>query len=126
MRQHGGGGCRLTFPDEEMLGVDIVIPDISYLLENKRQVRGIFLTHGHEDHIGALPFILRAGCTGIRHQAYLGFIEHKLRDQICLIELSSSKSGPGMNQYESFEIEFIRVSHSIPGVVALVTTSLEP
>lgn len=111
----------LMFPEEEMLGVDIVIPDITYLVENKDRVLGIILTHGHEDHIGALPYVLRqlsAPVYGTR--LTLGLVsakleEHGLLESADLHEISAGET----LEMGCFRIEFIRVCHSIPDAVGL-------
>jgi ribonuclease J len=111
----------LMFPEEEMLGIDIVIPDITYLLENKDMVRGIVLTHGHEDHIGALPYVLRQLNVPVYGtKLTLGLLQGKLREQnlindvvLNMVKVRETISiGP-------FKVEFIRVSHSIPDAVAI-------
>jgi len=76
--------CGLMFPEDELLGIDVVIPDISYLIENKEKVKAILLTHGHEDHVGALPFVLK----DINPPLYgskltLGIVEGKLKNECC-------------------------------------------
>ena len=105
----------LMFPDAEMLGVDIVIPDITYLIENKTKVRGILITHAHEDHIGALPFLLRevnAPVYGTR--LTLGFINDKLREHglDAAAKLVTVKPRDVV-ELGCFSVEFIRVTHSI-------------
>ena len=111
----------LMFPDEEMLGVDIVIPDISYLLEHADQVQGIVLTHGHEDHIGALPYVLRQLNVPIwGTKLTLGFVrakleEHRLADTT---EMHLVEVGERFN-IGHFDIETIRVTHSIPDGMGL-------
>jgi ribonuclease J len=107
--------CGLAFPDVEMYGVDLVIPDITYLLNNRDKVKGIFLTHGHEDHIGAIPYVLRQlniPLYGTR--LTLGLVEHKLSEQGLLkdCKLNVVKAGDIVNT-ELFKIEFIRNNHSI-------------
>lgn len=113
--------CGLMFPDEEMLGVDIVIPDITYLLENAEKVQGIILTHGHEDHIGALPYILRQINIPIwGTKLTLGLVKSKL-DEYNLTEVTEMNTvAPGQRfDIGVFDIETIRVTHSIPDGMGL-------
>lgn len=112
--------CGLSFPEEEMLGVDIVIPDISYVLKNKEKVKGIFLTHGHEDHIGALPYVLkRINVPIYGTKLTLGLLEFKLNEhKIKNIKLNVVKPRDIINA-GNMKIEFIRVNHSIPDACAL-------
>ncbi len=105
----------LMFPDAEMLGVDIVIPDFSYLIENKDRVRGVVLTHAHEDHIGALPFLLRELNVPIYGtRLTLGFVKEKLKehDLDSTTELIVVKPRDVV-ELGCFKVEFIRVTHSI-------------
>jgi len=112
----------LMFPEEDMLGIDLVIPDISYLLEHKEKVRGIIITHGHEDHIGALPYILPqlnvpVYSTRLTH----GLISMKLRERRAHAEASLKVIPLGANvTLGRFRIEFFPVCHSIPDSVGLV------
>lgn len=113
--------CGIAFPDEEMYGVDLVIPDITYLLNNKDKVKGIFLTHGHEDHIGAVPYILKqlnVPVYGTR--LTLGLVENKLKEQDILSnsELHRVNAGDKI-ETQNFKIEFIRVTHSIADSCAI-------
>jgi ribonuclease J len=111
----------LMFPDDEMLGIDLVLPDYSYVVENRHRVLGVVLTHGHEDHVGALPYLLKeidAPVYGTK--LTLGLVnsklgEHGLQGKVSLNEVSSAKPlklGP-------FKLEFLEVSHSIPDGVGL-------
>jgi ribonuclease J len=115
----------LMFPESYMLGVDIVIPDITYLKKNSDKVRGIILTHGHEDHIGALPFILR----DINPPIYgtrltLGFVQEKLIEHRLMPMVSLNPVRPRERiVLGAFEIEFVRVSHSIVDGVGLAITT---
>ncbi len=113
--------CGLMFPEEEMLGIDVVIPDITFLLENRDQVRGIVLTHGHEDHIGALPYVLRqinVPVYGTR--LTLGLLLGKLKERGMEREVELHTIKPrDMVHIGPFKVEFIRVSHSIPDAVSV-------
>lgn len=113
--------CGMGFPDEDMYGIDVVIPDVSYLVENKERVRGMILTHGHEDHIGAVPYVMQqiscpiyatrltAGLVGLKLQ------EHGLADKVKVVTLSAGdhvKCG-------CFDCELVHVNHSIADSVAV-------
>ena len=111
----------VMFPEEDMPGIDLVIPDITYLKENKERVKGIFLTHGHEDHIGAVPYVLQvlnAPIYGTR--LTLGLLQGKLEEHglLSVAELKEIKAG-GRVKVGIFDIEFIHVNHSIADVVAI-------
>lgn len=113
--------CGLAFPDEEMLGVDLVVPDFTYLEKNKDHFRGIVITHGHEDHIGALPYLLKkinAPIYGTR--LTLGLVEGKLKEHGLLSQASLNVVEPRQNvRMGCMSVEFIRVNHSIPDSCAL-------
>ncbi|MFA4885086.1 MAG: ribonuclease J [Desulfotomaculaceae bacterium] len=113
--------CGLMFPEEEMLGIDIVIPDITYLLDNRDSVLGIVLTHGHEDHIGALPYVLRhLNVPVYGTKLTLGLLQGKLKEQNALGETSLHTVKPRDSvQIGPFKVEFIRVSHSIPDAISV-------
>ena len=111
----------LMFPAQEMLGVDLVIPDISWLLERATRVRGIVLTHGHEDHIGALPYVLpRLPVPVFGTALTLGLLRNKLRDHRLLetVDLHTVVAGASVS-LGCFDVEWIRTTHSIPDACAL-------
>lgn len=113
--------CGLKFPDEEMLGIDIVIPDISYLLKNIERVKGIFLTHGHEDHIGALPYVLKQMNVPVYGtKLTLGIIQTKLKEHnlLSVVDLKCVKARD-IVKLENVSVEFIRTTHSIADSVAI-------
>ncbi len=113
--------CGMGFPDEELYGVDIVIPDITYLKQNKDRIRGIVITHGHEDHIGAIPYVMREIDAPIYATALTaGIIELKLEEHDLLYNTQIFTKKPGDKfRLGCFEIEFIHVNHSIADSVAL-------
>jgi len=113
--------CGLAFPEDEMLGIDLVIPDVTYLEKNAEKVHGILVTHGHEDHIGALPYVLkRLPVPVYGTELTLGLIENKLVEHELdePVDLRTIKAGQTI-QLGPFKIEFIHTTHSIAGAVAL-------
>lgn len=113
--------CGMGFPDEDMYGIDVVIPDISYLIENKDRVRGIVLTHGHEDHIGGVPYVMRKlSCPIYATRLTAGLVrlkleEHGLAEKVKLY----THSAGDVFKVGVFQIELIHVNHSIPDSVAV-------
>jgi ribonuclease J len=111
----------LKFPEEEMLGIDIVIPDISYLVENRDKVRGILLTHGHEDHIGGLPYVLRnLNVPVYGTKLTLGLVESKLKEANLLGDTKRILiNGDSVVQLGTITATFFRTNHSIPDSVGI-------
>ena len=117
--------CGLSFPDDDMLGIDLVIPDVTYLKENMDRVKGFVITHGHEDHIGALPYVLRELNIPIyATRLTMGLIENKLREPNLLGHTKRKviKFGQSVNLGQ-FRIEFIKTNHSIVDAAALAIHS---
>lgn len=116
--------CGMSFPDEEMPGIDIVIPDFSFVLENKDKIKGLLVTHGHEDHIGAIPYLLKDFNVPIyATRLTMGLIEGKLKEHKLLTDakLNTIKPGDKIN-LGKFTVEAIHVNHSIPDAVSFAVT----
>lgn len=117
--------CGMTFPDNEMYGIDLVIPDVSYLIKNKQKVKGFFITHGHEDHIGGLPYILKKLNVPVYATRFtLSLIkskleEHEIINDCTLNEVTVSQ----VIKTDNFSVEFIRTCHSIADSCALSITT---
>ena len=117
--------CGLAFPEDDMLGIDLVIPDITYLKDNYEKVKGFVITHGHEDHIGALPYVLREINVPIyATKLTIGLIENKLKEHNLLrtTKRKTIKHGQSIN-LGCFRIEFIKTNHSIQDASALAIYS---
>ncbi len=118
--------CGLSFPEDDMLGIDLVIPDISYLVKNQEKIKGLVITHGHEDHIGGIPYLLKQINIPIyAPRLAVGLIknkleEHKLLRSTKLVEVSQ---GQTLSFGKNFKVEFIRSTHSIPDSVMLAITT---
>jgi ribonuclease J len=114
----------LAFPRDEHLGVDLVLPDFSYLRERESMIRGVVLTHGHEDHVGSLPYLMREARVPVvvATRLTLGLVKSKLDEHGLLREAELREVAPGDPPFElgAFRIELIRMAHSIPDAVALV------
>ena len=113
--------CGLKFSDDEMFGIDVVIPDITYLIKNKDKVKGFFITHGHEDHIGALPYILKQLNVPVHAtKLTLGLIKIKLKEHNLLdvVELVTVKP-TDVIKFQRLSVEFIKVNHSIADATAI-------
>ena len=116
--------CGMAFPEENMPGVDVVIPDFTYLVKNAHKVRGLVLTHGHEDHIGAVPYLLKkVPCEVYGTRLTLGILDGKLAEHnIRTQDLYEVRAGE-MITLGTFDVEFIHVNHSMPDAVALCITT---
>ena len=117
--------CGMSFPEDDMLGIDFVIPDVTYLKENITKVKGFVITHGHEDHIGALPYVLKEVKAPIYStKLTLGLISNKLREHNLLntTKMKEVKHGQVINLGD-FSIEFIKTNHSIQDASALAIYS---
>ena len=113
--------CGLSFPSDDMLGIDLVIPDVTYLKQNADKIKGLFITHGHEDHIGAIPYILRELNMPIyATKLTMAIIESKLKEHNMMrtVKRKVIRYGQSVN-VGAFRVEFIRTNHSIADAAAL-------
>ena len=114
--------CGNKFPDESLLGIDLIIPDLSYLIENKDRVKALLVTHGHEDHIGGIPFFLKKLNVPVYATRFtLGLIElklkeHKILRESKLVEINASSK----LEFGNISVEFFKVTHSIPDCLGIV------
>ncbi len=117
--------CGLAFPEDDMLGIDLVIPDITYLIDNIEKVKGFVITHGHEDHIGALPYVLKAVNAPVyATKLTIGLIEHKLEEHNMIGNVRRKTVSFGqIISLGHFRIEFIKTNHSIQDAAALAIYS---
>ncbi|MBR3136389.1 MAG: ribonuclease J [Clostridia bacterium] len=115
--------CGLAFPDDDMPGIDVVIPDMTYLEENREKLKGFVITHGHEDHIGAVPYALQKFAVPVYGtDLTVALMDHKLKEMHVSGDLHVVKPGDTV-ELGCFKVEFIKTSHSIPGAVALAVTT---
>lgn len=115
--------CGLSFPEDGMYGIDIVIPDFSYVIKNREKVKGVFITHGHEDHIGAIPYLLKnlnVPIYGMRLP--LGLVDHKLKEHQIHGDLNIVEAGEKV-KVGVFEVEALRTTHSIADAISLAITT---
>ena len=111
--------CGMAFPDDEMLGIDVVIPDFRYLVENSDRIRGVVITHAHEDHIGAIPYLLQQLNVPIYStRLTLGFIKNKLREYEVDADLHEIAPGDEI-RLGVFRVEAIHTTHSVADSLAL-------
>ncbi|MEE3481066.1 MAG: ribonuclease J, partial [Lachnospiraceae bacterium] len=117
--------CGMAFPEDDMPGVDLVIPDISFLIENEDKVKGFFITHGHEDHIGAIPYVLNQLSVPLyATRLTMGIIEHKLEEKNMMTKVRRKVVSFGQSiNAGCFRVEFIKTNHSIQDAAALAIYS---
>ena len=118
--------CGLSFPEDEMYGIDIVIPDFSYLIANRSKIVGMVITHGHEDHIGAIPYLLKH----IKIPVYgtrltLGLVENKLKEHGMKARMHTVKAGQTFKLGKHFSVEALRITHSIGRLTQAISLSSE-
>lgn len=115
----------MAFPTDDMPGIDVVIPDVSYLINNRQKIKGIVITHGHEDHIGALPYVLQdlPGVPVYASKLSVALIENKLKEHRRIKCKPNSIKAGQIVKIGCFQVEFVKVTHSISGAMALAITT---